>query len=184
MRLEVGQQAPLFDVIDLDGRRLRLADYRGTRVLLSFYRTAVCPLCDLRLGHLIDRAVSYRRQGLALLGFFESSPELTREYVGRMRAPFPVVPDRERKVYDLYGLESSLLGVVRARLIRGAEYREAAAHEFGAWRVRNLARIGGRFGRMPAEFLLGPDLRIRRAYYGHDSGDFMLFTEIDALLAA
>lgn len=184
MRLRVGQQAPLFDVTDLDGRRVNLADYRGTNVLLSFHRAAVCPLCNLRLWHLIDRAVSYRRQGLALIAFFESSPQLTREYVGRMHPPFPVVPDLERKVYGMYGLESSLLGVVRARIGRRADYREATARGLGARLAENLARMDGRFARMPADFLLGPDLRIRRAYYGRDSGDFLLFSEIDAFLAS
>jgi len=182
MRLKVGQAAPLFDMIDLSGRRLSLADYRGTRVLLSFYRAAGCPLCNLRLWRLIDRSLAYSRQGLALIVFFESSAQITHQYLDRLRPPFPVVPDLERKVYSLYGLESSLLGVARARLTRGSAYREAAAKGIGARLAQNLLQMDGYFARMPAEFLLGPDLRIRTAYYGHDSGDFLLFSEIDTFL--
>jgi len=182
MRLKVGQAAPLFDAITLDGRRLSLANYRGTRVLLTFYRAAGCPLCNLRLWHLIDRSFAYRRQGLALIVFFESSAQVAHQYLDRLRPPFPVVPDLERKVYSLYGLESSLMGVARARLTRGADYREAAAKGLGARQVQNLLQMDGHFARMPAEFLLGPDLRIRTAYFGHDAGDFLLFSEIDAFL--
>jgi hypothetical protein len=44
--------------------------------------------------------------------------------------------------------------------------------------------MDGHPGRLPADFLLESDLRIHTAYYGHDAGDFMLFEEIDAFLAA
>ena len=182
MRLKIGQAAPLFDAIDLDGRRLSLASYRGTRVLLSFYRAASCPLCNLRLWHLIDRSLVYRRQGLALIAFFESSAQIAHQHLDHLRPPFPVVPDLERKVYGLYGLESSLMGLARARLLRGADYREASEKGLCARPMRSLLQADGHFARMPAEFLLGPDLRIRTAYYGHDAGDFLLFSEIDAFL--
>jgi hypothetical protein len=32
---------------------------------------------------------------------------------------------------------------------------------------------------MPADFLFGPDLRIRSARYGRASGDFMLYSELE-----
>ena len=43
MKLKAGQQAPLFQTTDIYGRQVALAQYFGQKLLLSFYRAAVCP---------------------------------------------------------------------------------------------------------------------------------------------
>src|SRR5262250_2421482 len=106
MRLHVGQQAPHFEVFDIYGRLVAPTHYRGRKLLLSFYRGAVCPLCMVRLWHLSRRATAYRRWGLEIVAFFESSPAQTRRYLNWMRPPFPVVADLGRRVYMRYGLEA------------------------------------------------------------------------------
>jgi len=42
--------------------------------------------------------------------------------------------------------------------------------------------MDGKKVRMPADFLLGPDLRIRSARYGRASGGFMLYSELERSL--
>ncbi|MBF6590096.1 MAG: redoxin domain-containing protein [Ktedonobacterales bacterium] len=184
MRLKVGQDAPLFVINDIYGRRVPLAAYQGTKLLLSFHRSSVCPLCNIRLSHLIYRYQEYQRQGFAIIAFYESSLAYTRRYLDRLQCPFPIIADRERTVYSLYGLESSWLGTARGTLRRSV-YREAKRHNLGVWRLLPgfLAMDGKKF-RMPAEFLLGPDLRIQRAYYAKDAGDFLPFSELDAFAAS
>jgi thioredoxin-dependent peroxiredoxin len=179
MKLRQGQKAPRFDVVDITGRRVSLDDYTSRKLLISFFRAAVCPLCNLRAWQLTARYDAYRDAGLACIAFFESEPERTQEYLDRIRPSFPIIGDRERRVYDLYGLEASLWGAVRARVLRGRQYREANASAFGVGLVENFTRMDGHFARMPADFLIGPDLRVEHAYYGRDAGDFLLFSEID-----
>ncbi|MFI5273850.1 MAG: redoxin domain-containing protein [Ktedonobacterales bacterium] len=180
MRLRPGQLAPQFEVRDIYGQRIRLADYAGSKVLLSFHRAAVCPLCTMRTYHMINRYPEYRRRGMAVISFWESSPEQAYRYLDQMHAPFPIIADRERAVYARYGLESSLFGTLWGRLTRGSVYREAAKLRLGAGTIKSALLSGRAFGRMPGDFLIGPDQRIIRVYYGHDAGDFMLFSEIDA----
>ena len=183
MRLKVGQPAPVFMQRDMYGRTVSLAQYQGRRVLLSFNRAAVCPLCNLRLRYLIDHHDDYRRQGLEIITFFESSPEMARRYLERQRPSFPIIPDLGRAVYEQYGMESSLFGALKARLMRGPAYREAARRHIGGNFWYNLAHMDGALGRRPADFLLSPDLRIQVAYYGRDAGDFLPFAEIGRFLA-
>jgi peroxiredoxin len=179
MRLKPGQQAPLFVAQDIYGQRVNLADYQGVSLLLSFYRAAVCPLCNLRTWHLIDRYPEYRRHGLYHIAFYESSPQRTHQYLDRLRAPFPVVADLDRAVYALYRLESSLLGAFYARLTRGSVYREAATKRIGGNTLQSVVQAGRAFGRLPADFLIAPGLRIHTAYYAKDAGDFLRFADID-----
>src|SRR6185437_5243544 len=96
--------------------------------------------------------------------------------------PFPVIPDLGRVVYEQYGLESSFFGAAKARLLRGSQYREAARYHIGGGFWLNIFHMDGVFGRRPADFLLGADLRIQTTYYGRDAGDFMPFAEIDRFL--
>jgi thioredoxin-dependent peroxiredoxin len=41
--LKVGERAPEFEVLDHNGRTVRLADYRGQRVVLWFFPKASTP---------------------------------------------------------------------------------------------------------------------------------------------
>ncbi len=184
MRLKAGQYAPLFDVVDIYGRHLSLAEYYGRKVLISFNRAAVCPLCNVRTWHLINRYREYQRQGMSIIAFFESSPSRAHQYLDRLRAPYPIIADLDRKIYDLYGLEESLFGALYARLFRGGAYREAPRHRIGGNIIENVLQMDGKLGRLPADFLVSPDLRIHLAYYGKDAGDFLLFSAVDAFAAA
>lgn len=181
-RLRAGQAAPLFDMVDMYGRPVSLMQCAGRRVLLAFHRAANCPLCSLRLWRLIQHYPTLQRQGVVVIAFFESAPVYAHLYLDRMRPPFPIIADLERQVYNLYGLETSLMGALVARLTRGAAYREASRLHLGGHPWFSPLKMDGHVGRLPADFLLDPDLRIRVAYYGHDAGDFLVYSEIESLV--
>jgi peroxiredoxin len=180
MRLMVGQAAPQFTVADLYRRRVSLHNYAGAYLLLSFHRFAVCPLCDLRLWHLTRRYEEYRQRGLYMMTFVESVPDKTHWYLNRLECPFPIVPDLRGAIYRLYGVETSAFGIARGLLTRQGAYRQAAAQHLGGWKLKDM---DGTFTRLPASFVIGPDQRIALAYYGHDSGDFLPFTDLDVFLS-
>jgi peroxiredoxin Q/BCP len=185
MKLRAGDYAPLFDIDDLYGRPVSLMAFQGRPVLVSFYRSAICPLCNLRLYHLLDRYPAYQqRYGLNIISFFESAPDYAREFLDRYHAPFPLIADRERDVYRQYGLRTSMLGTARGTMRRSA-YHEARRLGIGDWRLLpGFLGMDGRKFRMPAEFLLGPDLTVRVAYYGRDAGDFLMFSELEHYLSS
>lgn len=180
MRLAVGQMAPAFATHDLYGRLVALANYRGAHVLLSFYRFAVCPICNLRMYQLAQLAEAYRQRGLYFIACIESSVENAHYYLDRNTYPFPLIPDLGGDLYQAYGVGSSVLGVMKGMLTRQRDYRDAARLNLGGW---NMRRFDGQFGRMPADFLIGPDGRILLAYYGHDHGDFLNLQELTTLLS-
>jgi thioredoxin-dependent peroxiredoxin len=182
MRLQVGQHAPRFTVVDLSGRPIALSRYAGVSLLLSFHRYAVCPLCDLRLWHLARRAAEYAHLGLYQLVFVESAPDRTHWYLDRVRCPFPVVPDPRGVVYRQYGLGMSVLAVPTGFLRRYADYRQAGRQHLGGWNLGHILTESALF-RLPASFIIGPDQRIELAYYGRDTGDFLSFARLDRFLA-
>jgi thioredoxin-dependent peroxiredoxin len=173
MRLSAGDPAPLFVLTDVYQRRITLDAYAGRRVMLSFYRSAVCPLCNVRFLQLLAQETSYRQLRLFMVAFFDSPPERVRQYFDRYDSPIPLIADPGRHMYDQYGLEMSWQGVIRARLRRGRAYRQARKWHAGGNTLASLRQAGGSLFRMPGEFLIGPNLRIHTAHYAQDSGDFL-----------
>ena len=174
-KMVAGEPARDFSVTDLSGNEISLGDYRGKRLLLSFYRYASCPFCNLRVAQLIEAYPRLHGKGLELLAFFQSPRESILEYVGKQETPFPIVPDPERVVYRLYGVEASWMGYVRA-MGRISYYREAGDRGFHRGKVEGARAL------IPADFLIGPDLKVARAYYGKDIGDHLPIEEIETYI--
>ena len=174
--LQKNDPAPTFALPGLDGSDVALEDYRGRKLLLAFFRYGACPLCNLRMTFLIDAYPRWKAKGLDVVAVFESPAERLLETVASTPIPFPVIPDPDRALYKQYGVTASWLGYL-----------------IGALRIRSFSaafkrgfRPGkgeGAISQLPAEFLIGPDQTIARAYYGKDIGDHLPLEEIDVWVA-
>ena len=169
MRLEPNHPAVDFVSEDFRGDAVRLKDYRGKRTLLTFFRYAACPFCNLRVHELITHFPELEAKGLSIIAVFESSKKNISEYVGKQDAPFPLVPDPRKKLYTSYGLETSAWGLLKQMAQPGKAYRAMVTEGF----TPKLHKIDGAIHRMPADFLLDESLLIRNAHYGTDIGDHL-----------
>ncbi|MBU1307608.1 MAG: redoxin domain-containing protein [Alphaproteobacteria bacterium] len=175
-RLTEGQLAPDLETVDLFGAPVSLTALRGRKVLLSFYRYASCPLCNLRVHNMIGRHAAWSAQGLDVLAVFQSSAADIGKHVGRQDAPFPIVPDGSMRHYKRYGVETSWLGFLKAGL-RPDILMKAFAQGYLP------AMFNGPLNRVPADFLIDENGRLVRCYYGADVGDHLPFDDIDAFVA-
>jgi thioredoxin-dependent peroxiredoxin len=180
MRLLFGQKAPQFDVLDVDGRRITLQDYRGVFLLLSFYRFAGCPICNVRMRELAQKASEYRTNGLHLLACIDSRVERVDQELDRDSYPFPLIAGLGGDLYQKYGVEWSVPRAVRGLLTRAGALFQARNRNVSSWIPHR--NVDGRFGRLPADFLIDPGGRILLAYYGQDLGDFLPAAQVDLFL--
>ena len=164
-RITVGEQARDFSVIDMNGVTHRLENYRDRFLLLSFYRYAACPLCNLRVHELSQHRATFERMGLRSLLIFQSPAKSMRRHLERRPMPFPVVADPERRVYATYGLESSVAGFMVAMVHPRSVLALIKGFMPGKMEGDKLL--------LPADFIIGPDLTVRQAYYGRHIGDHM-----------
>jgi thioredoxin-dependent peroxiredoxin len=171
-RLQEGDQAPGFSIRDLNGRDVTLTEYRDRKLLFAFFRYGACPLCNLRMTFLIDAYPRWQEQGLDVIAVFESPAERLLETVASQQIPFPVIPDPERTLYKKYGVTASWLGYL-VGAFRFRAFRDAFKRGF------HIGKGEGAITQLPAEFLIGPDLKIEHAYYGKDIGDHLPISDID-----
>jgi thioredoxin-dependent peroxiredoxin len=179
MALHPGMPAPAFQVEDLHGNPVALDDYVGKTLLLSFFRNSACALCNLRVHLLIQRYPQYQARGLEIVAVFESPRDSMLQYVGRQQAPFPLIADPQALLYRLYEVETSeeKVAVTMAMPETQQHIAEAAAAGFALTR-----EPGSNFHRIPADFLIGPDLLIQRAHYAQHITDHLPFEEIERFL--
>ena len=176
-RLAPGDSTPDFDTVDLFGDPVQLSDFRDRKLMLSFYRYAACPLCNLRVHDLIERHSGLAAMGLAIVAVFQSPPETIRKYVGRQDAPFPIIPDPSMAHYRRYRVERSWPGLFKVIKHRKDEFTLAADKGFKpGW-------INGPINRIPADFLIDGHGKLRTCFYGADIGDHIPLELVEAFAA-
>lgn len=117
---EIGAQAPDFALRDLRGNEVRLSEYRGKTVLLTFWATW-CGPCRLEMPAFEDRYQELKDDGFIVLGVNYDEPvEDVRTFRDELGLSFPLLLDPGGSVQRLYrirGYPSSIFvdpqGVVR-----------------------------------------------------------------------
>lgn len=178
-RISEGTVAPTFRAEDLFGHTIDLEDYVGRPLLLSFFRNAACAICNLRVHRLIQKYPAYQQKGLAIVAVFESPRENMLQYVGKQDAPFPLIANPAADLYDLYGVEVSDAKMQATMAAPNAKtiVQEAADNGFVL-----TPEAGSNFQRIPADFLIGADGIVQRAFYAELVGEHLPFEEIEAYL--
>lgn len=174
MKLAAGQKAPEFYATTWDEQPIELKALRGKPLWLAFFRYAACPLCNLRVHHMIQRHESYRSRGLQVLAVFQSPAAKMKEYVGQQAPPFPLIADPEEGLYARYGLGRSMLGFAAPRNL--AKAVEAARAGF-------LPGVpDGTVTRLPADFLIDSSGVIQEVFYAPEIGEHIPFERVEAFI--
>jgi len=93
-----------FALKDLDGRDVRLSDYKGKTILL-YFMTTWCPECRITIPHLKEIYSLYNAKGLVLLNInVMESREKALAFAKKHDLPFSTLLDVDGKVYQSYGV--------------------------------------------------------------------------------
>ena len=95
--------APAFVVKTVEGKSLKLADFKGRPVVIDFWATW-CKPCRASMPHLETVHKRYEPQGLVVMGLSvdEEEPAAVKKYAQKMGISFRIAMANER-VLDLYG---------------------------------------------------------------------------------
>ncbi len=95
--------APDFSLESLDGKTLRLSDFRGKAVLLNFWATW-CGPCKIEMPWFVDLQNQYGSQGLQIVGVAmdDGSKEDIAKFAKEMGVNYPILIGKD-SLADQYG---------------------------------------------------------------------------------
>ena len=170
-KLKSGNFAVNFRVKDFNGKQINPVDFRGSKILLSFFRGASCPFCNMRLRELIAKHDEFKKNNLKVICFFNSTNQEITMHAGKQNAPFSIISDPNGEIYKLYGIESSHTGMLKAMMKPLKMIKMMTSGFFNMKSISDKPLI-------PADFLINESGLIHQAYYGKDFGDHIDLEEI------
>ncbi|MHA2365816.1 MAG: redoxin domain-containing protein [Candidatus Hodarchaeales archaeon] len=167
-----GQKAIDFKVEDINGNVIDLSSYQEHSVLLSFFRYASCPFCNLRINELINHYSWFKEVDVKIIAIFQSPKESILEYVtDKQEVPFPIIADPSRSIYNLYEVYSSRWGYFKG-FLRILLLTKAFRKGFRPGKVEGIRTL------IPADFIIEGSV-IKKVYYGKNITDHMPIEEIE-----
>ena len=150
-KVDVGDEAPDFELPGTDGLTYRLSERRGRNVILAFYPGDATRVCTAQFCSYRDKADRMDRLDAEVVGISPQSVDSHERWAEEQSLNVPLLADEDLTVSrrygvvgwagpvgKLFGLEGSSAGryVMRSIFIVDAE---------GIVRYRNVSRTGSRF---------------------------------------
>ena len=162
----------------IDNSEFNIDAVSGKRYLLSFYRFASCPFCNLRIHSLVQN-YDELPDNFEMIAIFDSPLDNLQRYSAGHHAPFPILADEENTYYRKFGVRRSLLGVLKGAILRMPTVLYAMfAKGYIPWTVK------GSMTTMPLDILVDERGIVQSAYYGKDEGDHMPIERIKSFAGA
>lgn len=108
----IEEKAPDFVLEDLEGKKVKLSDYKGKVVLLVF-STTWCQYCRAEIPHLKKLYSQYKEKGLEIINIdIQESREKVSSFAAKHKLPYKVLLDNDGEVartYDVRGVPTKIL---------------------------------------------------------------------------
>ncbi|MGJ7919937.1 thiol-disulfide oxidoreductase ResA [Neobacillus sp. LXY-4] len=102
--VEIGKKAPDFALVDLNGEKHKLSDYKGQGVFLNFWGTW-CKPCEKEMPYINHQYQQFKDQGVQVLAVNVGESDLAvKKFAERYQLDFPIVIDKDSEVMHAYGV--------------------------------------------------------------------------------
>ena len=103
-KLEPGDRAPKFTLEDQNGKKVKLADFAGRKLLVYFYPKADTPGCTTQSCAVRDAQRELTRLGTAVVGISPDSVARQRKFDDKYSLGFPLLADEDHAVAKAFGV--------------------------------------------------------------------------------
>lgn len=165
-KIEKGNKAIGFDIEDINGNNVSLQKYQGQKVFISFFRKASCPFCNMGVQQLIKRHKEFEEKGIKVITLFASSKNDVMKYAGKQQPPFSIIADGDFKIYEQYGLETSMAGMLKT-MVNPVKVFKAMTGGFFSMRSMVEEPV------LPADILIDENQIVYRTHYGKGYDDHL-----------
>jgi peroxiredoxin Q/BCP len=128
LTVSVGKKVPAFSLPRSDGSLWKIADTKGSQLVLYFYPKDMTPGCTLEGQDFRDLHAAFKRANTVVLGISKDSCERHAKFRAKEKLQFELLSDADEKVCRLFDViqEKSLygrkfMGIERSTFLIGAE---------------------------------------------------------------
>ena len=123
--------APEWQLKDLEGKAVKLSDFKGKVVILNFWATW-CPPCRREIPSFVSLQKQYGDKGLVIIGVLldEKGPGVVKPFVAKMGINYPIVMGDPKTAADYGGI-----AVVPTTFVIDRNGKIAAEHQGDAERA-------------------------------------------------
>lgn len=134
-KLTSGDKAPKFSLPDQSNRTVKLADFKGQKVLLYFYPKANTPGCTTQSVEVQAALPQLKTHETVAIGISPDAPAAQHKFATNQGLDFSLLSDPDHAVADAYGVwgEKSMYGKKYMGIVRSAFLIDEAGKISKAW---------------------------------------------------
>ena len=128
------QPRPAFTLTDQHGKKVKLSDFKGKKVVVYFYPKADTPGCTTQSCALRDAEPDLKKLKAVVLGISPDTPEKQAKFDEKYGLGFELLADTEHTVAEKYGVWGEkvnygrkYMGIIRSAFVVDATGKLAAA---------------------------------------------------------
>lgn len=110
--MNIGDKAPEILGRDQDGKEVKLADFKGKKLVLYFYPKDNTPGCTTEACNLRDNYQRFLDAGYVVVGVSVQDEKSHKKFIEKHELPFPLIADTEKTLNNAFGVwgEKSMCG--------------------------------------------------------------------------
>ena len=177
--MHLGQKIEEIQLPAVDGSQFDNKSLQGKRYLLTFFRFATCPFCNMRLAQLVNLKKELNSKKLAnteIVAIFSASLHHLQRHANKHVTQLPILADEHNKYYEKFDVKKSFLGVLKGGIFRFPTAVKGMMHGYIPREISSRLLI------MPLSLLIDEQGIIKEIYYGKDEGDHMPLEQVEAFL--
>ncbi len=102
--LNEGDAAPDFNIVNEDGEKVSLSNYKGKKLILFFYPKDDSPGCTKEACNLRDNYKKLQKLGFEVLGVSPDNSKKHRKFIDKYEFQYSLLADTEKEVINAYGI--------------------------------------------------------------------------------
>jgi peroxiredoxin Q/BCP len=133
--LEPGSKAPAFSLMDQDGKKVKLSDFKGRKLLLYFYPKANTSGWAKQACSVSAARKDLKKLGIESVGISPDPPDRQMKFDLKYKLGFPLLSDPDNKIAKAYGAwgEKSMYGKKFEGIIRSSFLIDEKSNVIQAW---------------------------------------------------
>lgn len=108
-KINIGDKAPNFTLIDQDKIEHTLSDYFGKKIVVYFYPKDDTPGCTKEACSIRDNYKDFEDSGIVVFGISYDSPKSHKKFAEKYELPFTLLSDIDKTVAKLYASDGILV---------------------------------------------------------------------------